>query len=143
MEQEIEIEKIPHPAESLEQAQEWGKRLADWLNEKTGVEWSVRAHENMGFFYSAQHGTISVSQSQYNHDLGRFLVMNAGTHWVGVGHVAMRSYLATDGPDLLASIELCIRDIESELQAWNEALFKNQDISRKPEVVRPEKKKKE
>lgn len=142
MEPEIEIERIPHPAKSLEQAQEWGKRLADWLGEKTGVEWSVRAHENLGFFYEVGHGTINVSQSQYDYDLGKFLVMNGGTHGVGVGHAAMRIYHAKDGQDLLESIELSIRDSEAESKRWAEVLLSNQDISRISDPRKPEPKRK-
>jgi hypothetical protein len=139
---ESPIEKIPHPAKSLEQAQEWGQRLADWLGARTGVEWKVRAHENLGFFYSVTHGSISVSQSQYSYDLGRFLVMNGGTHCVGVGHASMRSFHAEDGQDLLESIELSIRDVERELKNWTKVLESNSGISRISKVSEPKRKNK-
>lgn len=127
---EPSIEKIPHPAKSLEQAQEWGKRLADWLGEKTGVEWKVRAHENLGFFYSVTHGSISVSQSQYAHDLGRFLVMNGGTHGAGVGHASLNSFHAKTGEELLIEIEWTIRQTERVLVLWQEVVKNNAGILR-------------
>lgn len=109
---------------SEEEATKRAVELKSWLLEMTGVEWKIRVHENLGWFYSLSYGTMDLSQYAKNYGSGGFMLLN-GARGSGYGHME----LSTFHPKTLLEILLAIKSSLAEQQVLVDGYNRGLDLN--------------
>lgn len=107
------------PKNRLE-ATEMAKELKRFLQKYTGGTWKIRVHENLGWHYNVNCGTISISFIGNN----SYMIMNSGDiNYVGTGHASLTVLYAKNARQLVGHVQKSIHEFREhvlkELVAFN------------------------
>lgn len=99
-----------------EEAIQRGKQLIAWLKKETGVAWKLQTYENLGWFYNASFGSLSLSQYSRDYGGGGFLLMNGFRHGSVGGHMSATAFHPKTLKHLIKNINSSLEEFKNYTQ---------------------------